>query len=455
MTNRNRNVVIIAAVSLVALVGIYLIFLRSSERPAASVNTVQQAEDEHKNEVKLSPEAVAAAGIEIEGVTERPAVGLLQSTGTVEANQQQSQQATPLVGGRIERVNVSLGDRVRAGAVLAVIASPQIAQMHGKLHEAETQQSLAERNLERVLRAENRVAVLSAKARLDEAEATLRRVRRLVELGAGAGKDLIAAETTQRTAKAEYEFQSNISLSREVQEARAAVETARVDVSHIRDEMRALGAPVPEGEEHSHSKDTSLVSVRAPVTGTVLERLVNAGAGVEAGKPLFTIGNLSTVWIIANVPEAQIAQVHVGTPVEITATALGNTPSQGRVAYIDPQLNEDTRTARVRIEMPNPGERLKSGMFVQAGFQASAAAAGQELVIKSEALQRIEDRTVVFLPKDDEPGAFEVREVQVGAESGGYARVLAGLEMGQKVVTKGSFTLKTQMLKGELGGHAH
>lgn len=460
MSKRNRNIVIIAAVSLVALVGIYLIFLRASEKPSASVNvnTAQQAEDAHKDEgqeVKLSPEALTAAGIEIEGVTERPAVALLQSTGTVEANQQQSQQATPLVGGRIERVNVSLGDRVRAGAVLAVIASPQIAQMHGKLHEAETERSLAERNLERVLRAENRVAVLSAKARLDEAEATLRRVRRLVELGAGAGKDLIAAETAQRTAKAEYEFQSNISLSREVQEARAAVETARVDVAHIRDEMRAFGAPVPEGEKHNHNKDTSLVAVRAPVTGTVIERLVNVGAGVEAGKPLFTIGNLSTVWVIASVPEAQIAQVHVGTPVEITATALGDARSQGRVAYIDQQLNEDTRTARVRIEMPNPGERLKTGMFVQVGFQAGAPAEGQELVIKSEALQRIGDRTVVFIPKEQEPGAFEVREVQVGAESKGYTRVLAGLEVGQKVVTKGSFTLKTQMMKGELGDHDH
>jgi membrane fusion protein, heavy metal efflux system len=444
-----RSIVIIAAVSLVAVVGIYLIFLRADETPPT--NAPQQAEATHGDELKLSPEALAAAGIEIEGVTERPAVALLQSTGTVEANQQQSQQATPLVGGRIERVNVSLGDRVRAGAVLAVIASPQIAQMHGKLHEAETQQSLAERNLERVLRTENRVAVLSAKARLDEAEATLKRVRRLVELGAGAGKDLIAAETAQRTAKAEYEFQSNISLNREVQEARAAVETARVDVSHIRDEMRALGAPVPENERHSHDKDTSLVAVRAPVSGAITERLVNAGAGVEAGKPLFTIGNLSTVWVIANVPEAQIARVHVGTPVEITA---GNTRAQGRVAYIDPQLNEDTRTARVRIEMPNPGERLKTGMFVQVGFQAGTTA-GQELVIKSEALQRIGERTVVFLPQEQEPGAFAVREVQVGAESDGYTRILAGLEMGQKVVTKGSFTLKTQMLKGELGDHDH
>ena len=105
--------------------------------------------------------------------------------------------------------------------------------------------------------------------------------------------------------------------------------------------------------------------------------------------------------------------------------------------------------------MPNPGERLKTGMFVQVGFQAGAAAEAQELVIKSEALQRIGERTVVFIPKEEEPGAFEVREVQVGAESDGYTRILAGLELGQKVVTKGSFTLKTQMMKGELGDHDH
>ena len=123
------------------------------------------------------------------------------------------------------------------------------------------------------------------------------------------------------------------------------------------------------------------------------------------------------------------------------------------MSYIDPQLNEDTRTARVRIELPNPGERLKTGMFVQVGFQAGAATEGQELVIKSEALQRIGERTVVFIPKEQEPGAFEIREVQVG--TGGYTRVLAGLELGEKVVTKGSFTLKTQMMKGELGDHDH
>ena len=465
--SRNRNVAIVAvlAVALVAVLAL-LLWSRggSSGKTDVKVNAEAGAhEDEHRaaegQEVKLSPEALEAAGIEVEGVTQRPAVALLRATGTAEVNQQQSQQATPLVGGRVERVNVSLGDRVRAGQVLAVISSPQIAQMHGKLHEAETARSLSERNLQRVERAENRAAVLSAKARLDEAEATLKRTRRLVELGAGAGKDLVAAETSYKTAKAEYDFQSNISLNKEVQEARAAVETARVDVAHIRDEMRSLGVSIPEGERergHDHDRDTSLVAVVAPVSGAVTERLVNAGAGVEAGKPLFTISNLSTVWVIANVPEAQVGALRVGTPAEARSAALGPGALAGRISYIDPQLNEETRTARVRVETANPGERLKAGMFVEVGFQTgTGSAAGEELVVKSEAVQRIGDRSVVFVPKGDEPGAFEVREVQVGGETEGYRRVLSGLEVGERVVTKGSFTLKTQLQKGEMGEHDH
>ncbi|MGB7923368.1 MAG: efflux RND transporter periplasmic adaptor subunit [Pyrinomonadaceae bacterium] len=464
--SRARHLVIVGVVAVVALVAILaLVWARrgsNTEKTTVEVNTEAGQADEHSagegQEVKLSPEALAAAGVEIEGVTQRPAVALLKATGTVEVNQQQSQAATPLVGGRIERVNVALGDSVRAGSVLAVISSPQIAQMHGKLHEAETAQALAERNLQRVHRAENRVAVLQAKARLDEAEATLRRTRRLIELGAGAGKDLVAAEAAYKTAKAEYDFQSNITLNREMQEARAAVETARVDVNHIRDEMRALGAPVAEGErDDDHSRNTSLVAVRAPASGTVTERLVNTGAGVEAGKPLFVIANLSTVWVIANVPEAQVGSLRVGTPAEIRSAALGEEAISGRVSYIDPQLDEETRSARVRIEMTNPGGRLKAGMFVEVGFQAGTGdtATGEDLMVRAEAVQRIGERSVVFIPKEDEPGAFEAREVEVGGETDGYRKVLSGLELGDKVVTKGSFTLKTQMMKGEMGEHDH
>jgi membrane fusion protein, heavy metal efflux system len=462
----NRNVTIISIVVIFALFAILALVWWSRSKGTQSTEVKVTAEtgekrDEHAEgegqEVELSPEALAAAGIQIEGVTQRPAVALLNVTGTVETNKQQAQTATPLVGGRIERVYAAPGDAVRAGSVLATIASPQIAQMHGKLHEAETAHALARRNLERVQRAENRAAVLSAKARLDEAEATLKRTRRLIELGAGAGKDLIAAETVYKTARAEYDFQSNISLNRELQEARAAVETARVDVNHIRDEMRALGAPVPEGErDDDHKRNTSLVALLAPVSGTVTERLVNAGAGIEAGQALFTIANLSTVWVIANVPEAQVGNLQLGTPAEVRSAALGGGAIAGRVSYINPQLNEETRTAQVRIEVGNPGGRLKAGMFVEVGFQAGTApATGEELMVSSEAVQRIGDRTVVFIPKEDEPGHFEARDVELGAETGGYRKVLSGLKLEDKVVTKGSFTLKTQMMKGEMGEHGH
>jgi cobalt-zinc-cadmium efflux system membrane fusion protein len=448
-----RNVVLVGIVAVVALMAILVAaFWLRRAKPAQSP---QQTEEKHKettDEVSLTAEALKTTGIELEGVTQRPAVTLLRVTGTVEPNAQQTQSVTPLVSGRVERVNVVLGDRVRTGQTLATIASPQIAQMHGKLHEAETKLQLAERNLQRVQRAENRSAVLQAKARLDEADATLRRTRRLIELGVGAGKDLIAAETVYKTAKAEYDFQSNISLNRELQEARAAVETDRVDVAHIRDELRALGAPIPQGEPHDHRRDTSLVTVRAPVSGTVTERLANAGAGIEAGKPLFTVANLSTVWIIANVPEANVGSVRVGTPAEIRSTAVGSNAVSGRVSYINPQLNEDTRTVQVRIELNNSGERLKSGMFVEVGFQiGTGTGQGQDLMVPAAAVQRVGDRTVVFLPKDDEPGHFEVRDVELGGVADGYQRVLGGLQLGDRVVTKGSFTLKTQLMKSSMG----
>lgn len=460
ITQDPRNIVIVALAALVAVIAVYTIFLRARDTQSTAVRSDTTREAEHgpgeAEEVKLSAEALASAGIEIEGVTQRPAVALLKVTGTVETNQQQTQQASALVSGRVERVNVGQGDRVRAGAVLAIISSPEVAEMHGKLREAETRLRLAERTLQRVQRAENRVAVIQAKVRLDEAEATLRRTRRLIELGAGAGKDLIAAEAAYKTAKADYDYQNNISVNREVQEAQAAVETARVDVNHMRQSLQTLGDPIASKERDDHTTDISLVALRAPVSGTVIERAVNAGAGIQSGTPLFTIANISSVWVIANVPEAQVGRISVGTPAEVRSAALGESAMAGRVNYIDPRLNEETRTARVRIEMANPGERLKTGMFVEVGFQAGTGATTEhDLVVPSAAVQRIENRSVVFIPKDDEPGAFEMREVELGGETEAYHRVISGLKPGEKVVTKGSFVLKTQKLKGEMGEHGH
>lgn len=452
-------VVTLAIIGIIALSAILLVGLNKSGDKKTEVNVETEADDHNEGElreVKLEPEALNSANIEIEGVTSRPAVALLKTTGTIESNPQQMQNVTPLVSGRVERMTATVGDYVRRGDLLAVISSPQIAQMHGKMHEAETEFEIAERNLERVQKTENRVAVLQAKAKLDEANATLKRVKRLIELEAGAGKDLIAAETNYKTAKAEYDFQRNISLNKEIQEAKAAVETARVDLRHIRDEMKSLGVELSTHNADKHNSNTSLVSIYAPAAGMVTERPINPGSGIAVGTTLFILSNLSSVYAIANVPEAQMPLIRIGTIAEVSSPSFSGGVIKARVKYIDPNLNEDTRTGKVRLEVPNPGGKLRAGMFVNVGFQTGTnQATGEELVVPTEAIQRIGDETVVFIPKENEAGAFEVREIKIGGEVENYTRIISGLEINDKVVTKGSFTLKTQLQKGEFGDDDH
>ncbi len=439
---------------LVVVAAIWILSKGSAEETIAV--DVKQTESEHKEgetgkEVKLDPEMLTSAGIVTETVTQRPAISKLFVTGAVELNPETTEMATLLVGGRIERVNFGVGDSVQRGAVLAVISSPQLAQMHGKMHEAKTKYELSQRNLTRVQRSENRVAVLQAKAKLDEADATMKRTRRLIDLGAGAGKDLITAETAYRTAKADYDFQSNIALNKELQEARAEVETAQVDLRHIEDEMRALGVPVESGKPDDHRIDSSLVALRSPLSGVITERKFNAGAGIEAATPIFSISNLGTVYVIANVPEANMAKLRVGSVAEITSPSIGTV--SGRVSYIDPKLDETTRTARVRIEVANTNGKLRAGMFADVGFYTGTnEASGEELVVPSDAVQRTGgDKSVVFVPRESGAGVFEVREIEAGADINGYTKVISGLQLGEKVVTKGSFTLKTQLEKAAMG----
>lgn len=357
----------------------------------------EHKEGEPEGPIELSAEAVTAAGIQYAQVVQRTAVVPLKATGTIEANQQRMQEVTPLVGGRVGRVYATAGDQVRAGAVLAVISSPEIAELHGK--------------------------EIEARARVNLAESSLRRLRKLSELGAAAGKDLAAAE--------------------------AEAATARAEVEHIRGSLASMGS-----DERVSGHSISSVALRAPISGTITQRNVNPGAGVQAGASLFSIADLSTVWVIANVPESQINALRVGTPAEVRSAALGKAIARGRVTYIDPILNEETRTGRVRLEVDNPNQQLRIGTFVEVGFQgaATAAAGAMELVIPAEAIQTVEGKTVVFIP-GTKAGQFISREVQVGEQTDGLRKVVSGLSSGDRVVTKGSFVLKTQMLKGEMGEH--
>lgn len=509
-------------IGLIGLLGIgWIVAKQLSTKSETASEEKKEDEKDKSKEVKLEPELLASANLEIESVTNRPAVALLNVTGTIESNPQNIQMVTSLVSGRIERVNYSIGERVSAGEVVAVISSPQVAQIHGKMHEAETKYQIAERNLSRVLKSENRVSVLQAKAKFDEAKANLERTKdlsllnsnkdvltaetnfanakakfeqananfvrqtKIFELGAtskkvlqeaetnyktsksdlelaennlkkikdfvkiNAGRDVLNAETSYKTAKAEYEFQTNISLSKEIQEAKAEVETAKVDLSHIRDEMRSLGIEVDEHSLENHSKNSSMVYITAPASGIVSERTLNNGSGIEANQTILTISNTSSVWITANVPENQLRVIQIGTVADVKSSVLGEGSISARVTNIDTMLNEDTRTAKVRLAVDNPGEKLKAGMFAEIGFRAGTAS-GEELVVKSEAVQRIDGKDVVFIPKKDENGVFEVREIETDGEIEGYTRIKKGVQIAEKIVTKGSFTLKTQLEKGSM-----
>ena len=445
-------IVTLAVIVLVSLIALAWIVSKRASTATVSETTENKSQPDTKLgiEVSLDPEMLKAAGIVTETVTQRPAIAKLYVTGAVELNPEKTEMATPLVGGRIEKVFYGVGDYVNQGAVLATMSSPQLAQLHGKMHEARTRYELAERNLVRVQKSENRVAVLKSKAKLEETEAVLKRTKRLIELGAGAGKDMVTAEMNYKTAKADYDFQSNISLNKEIQEATADVETSQVDLIHIEDEIRSLGVSYNRNQPDDHTKDTSLVAVRAPLSGVVTERKFNAGAGVEAAMAIFAVSNLSTVYVIANVPESSVSRLSIGSVAEIKSPSIGII--NGRIGYIDPRLDETTRTARVRLEVPNSNGKLRAGMFTEVGFQTGTnETTGEELVVPSAAIQRTGDKAIVFVPRENEPGVFEVREVEVGGETEGYARVVSGLKLGEKVVTKGSFNLKTQLEKAAMG----
>jgi membrane fusion protein, heavy metal efflux system len=408
-----------------------------------------RAPNEH---VKEEKEAVgntidinsAAAGVQVVTVGSQAPTSVFTVAGTVEPNQQQLQQVTPLVAGRVENIYVALGDYVKAGSLLVRIDSPQVAEQHGKLHEAETRLRLAQINLDRVQQTANRVSVLKAKATLDEAESTLKRTKLLISEGLTARKDLVAAQSEYDRAKADYNFQKDISLNREVAVAKAELQTAQTETEHIRDSLKAMDAHLGsknEGAEH----DISKIELRSPMSGTVIERFVNAGAGVEQGKPLLTIANTAILWVIANVPETQMATIHVGSPAVVK---LANKDVPGRVSYVDPRLNEDTRTSRVRIELANPDNKIQVGTFAQVEFRTPAIAQGTAFVPEA-AVQTVEGKPVVFVKASS--GKFVVRQVQIGTASSGMVPVLSGVRVGEQIAANGSFVLKSKLLREKFG----
>jgi len=305
--------------------------------------------------------------------------------------------------------------------------------------------NLARATLSRVKQAANRVAILKAKASLDEAIATLKRVEQLVAEGLSARKDLVSAQSEFERATAEFNFQKNISLNKEVAEAEANVKTTETETEHIRDSLAALDAELSEGDERSEHNISGL-TLKAPISGAVIERLVNPGAGVEAGKPLLTIANTDKLWVIANVPEIAMSNVSLGMSAKVT---VNNRTIMGKVSFIDPRLNEDTRTSRVRVIIENSSKPpIQTGSFAQVEFNRQAPRIGA-VYVPVAAVQTVRGQRIVFVQQNQKQ--FKVRDVTVGEEVAGFTPILSGLKVGEVVSADGSFILKSKLMKSELG----
>ncbi|HKQ05641.1 MAG TPA: efflux RND transporter periplasmic adaptor subunit [Blastocatellia bacterium] len=353
--------------------------------------------------ITLSPDKVESAQLKTEVATAQagtvaPNAGGLRTTGTVQSNAYRETPVFPIASGIVRQVNAQLGDRVRQGQPLATIFSTELAEAQGEY--------------------------LKMLAELEEHHQHHRRATELVEIGAMSREELEQAISNYKRAEA--------------------------NVATARQRLILLGLTPQEVETlKSPGQIKSLISVPAPVSGTVLNRTVNTGEVVEKSKELFRVADLSKVWVVGQVYESDFAKVRVGTLAFISTPAYVGQTFKGRVSYIDPRVDPNTRTAQVRVEVANPGEALRLGMFVDVSYGSAAPvmASGQPAVaVPAAALQMIGAKQVVFVATA-QPGIFIQREVVAGPEANGLVPVYSGVKAGERVVTEGSFLLRAESLK--------
>ncbi len=423
--------------------------------------------------ITLSATEVENAGLAIETVGEQLSSesDTVAAPGVVEANAYKQTPAVSLVGGIVRRGLPELGANVRAGQTIAVIFSDEFAQTQSRYIALKTEVANARRNYDRSLRLveinqPGRGEVEQAARQLKAAEAAVAEFRnryvrttRLIRIGAASREELEQDTTKLRTAEAELEearlretrAQRLLPISPEVraasEEALNKLRTAETELASTRQRLILYGMPSGRADSlRSASQITSELLVPAPISGTVTSRAVNAGEVVDAGKEILQITDLSNVWVIAQVFERDVARLRVGSGASVTSDAFPESVFRGQITYIDPQFDNATRTGKVRVELANPGQALKIGMYVKAAFGALGDAERTAPVIPASAVQRINDQDVVFVPTQD-PVVFALRSVRLGPEVDGRRVVEEGLSVGDRLVTNGSFLLRAAWLK--------
>jgi membrane fusion protein, heavy metal efflux system len=361
----------------------------------------KQKEEPHakeKNNVKLPPEALKNAGIKVDPVKSGALVASVTVTATISHDQDRLFHVTPRIAGRAVEVRASVGSEVRTGGVLAVLDSTELGQAKSQYLKAQTLLELAKANYERE--------------------------KSLFDQKISAKKDVLMAEAEDRKAEAE--------------------------VRTLHERLRFYG--LSEQTINNLTNSPSLYSLVSPGNGVVIERDLSKGETAEPGKKVFTVADLSTVWIVLNIYERDLAKINKGATVRITTEPYPGEVFSGKVSYLGDVVNAESRTLPVRVDIANPQRRLKPGMFATAEV-ITGVSSSRAIMIPSSAIQKIEGKPAVFVQQKD--GSFAKREVEIGREFGGSVEVKSGLKEGEQVVVTGAFTLKAELLKEGLEGHAH
>jgi cobalt-zinc-cadmium efflux system membrane fusion protein len=220
--------------------------------------------------------------------------------------------------------------------------------------------------------------------------------------------------------------------------ATEGLDVARAEIDRARAELEHYGL----ADEVDQTKDHDQVPVHSPIAGAVLERLVTEGTAVVPGAPLFVVSDLSRLWVLAEVDEAQLAKLRVGRAVQVRVAAYPSETFTGTIAQIGDAVSHTTRRVTVRCEVPNPDGRLKPEMFANVLLEESEPR--RVITVPSVAIQTVRGATGIFVAEGG--GKFRLKPVEIGANRGGDVEVRRGVSVGDKVVVGGAFALKSELL---------
>lgn len=376
--------------------------------PASTAVSKAEAKAAKPDEAVFDEAGLAQAKLEVVGVAYRSLPMTVRASGRLTTNEVTTWRVGSITDGRIVTAEVNVGDRVQKGQLLARIFSHDI-------HEARAEYSRALAEFTRM------------KAQLDFAQRQRDRARRLYELKATSLEQVEHAETELKSAQGTV--------------ASSEIEVARTK-SHLVDYLEIPATP-PNG---GAAKDADLIPVRAPASGIVLERLVTPGEVVGSNSGLYVISDLSTVWAIAAVQEEHLSRLRTGMTAKITVQAYPDRPFTGRVLKIDEKLDAEMRTVNVRVEIPNRGGLLKPEMY--ATIELDAGGSAEALFVPQVAVQDVSGKPTVFV--ETGPGRFAPRAVTTGRPMDSLVEITSGLTGGEKVVARGAFIVKSQLLKSSL-----